>query len=439
MIAPDLCQTKKRRAHAAGQCEGSDRRRFLKHAFGVLPFLFSTVSAEAASGYRWLQYVPGGLEARAITQGAACPPATVNGHAATMQIRAKPGPGYPVLVCALRLPAGTAAASIDGAPLPLPKPEPSRILLIGDTGCRLLGRRAQPCNDEAAWPFPAGSKIAAAIKPDLVIHVGDYHYRESACPAASAGCAGSPHGDTFDVWREDFFAPASPLLAAAPWVFARGNHEECDRGGKGWSRALDPYAFAGPGGCLRPGQPFSVSLGGVSLYVMDVATANEGTASKTQAARFARQFAGAARLGPKPVWIAMHRPVWAAAGAIFGYVEGDNKTLALAARASLPANVQAILSGHIHTFAAMDYVEDLPLQIISGHGGDELHPFAPASFAGLKINGVTVKSGIGAPGMFGFAMLEKNAAGWTLTNYDFSGNAQASCKIQGRALACGAP
>lgn len=405
----------------------------------LLFFRLTILPAQAAADFRWVQHTPAGLEARAITHGAACPPAAVNGKAAIMRVRAKPGVDYPVLVCALPLPAGTAAASIDGAALPLPKPEPTRILLIGDTGCRLLGRQAQPCYDEEAWPFPPGSKIAAQIKPDLVVHVGDYHYRESACPAGDSICAGSPHGDTWDVWREDFFAPAQPLLAAAPWVFVRGNHEECDRGGKGWSRALDPYAFAAASGCLRPGQPFSVSLGGVSLYVMDVATANEGTASKAQAARFARQFAGAARLGPKPVWIAMHRPIWAAAGAIFGYVEGDNKTLALAARHSLPANVQAILSGHIHAFAAMDYAEDLPLQIISGHGGDTLHPFAPASFAGLKINGVTVKSGIGAPGMFGFAMLEKKAEGWMLTNYDFSGKAQASCKIHGRALVCGAP
>ena len=132
----------------------------------------------------------------------------------------------------------------------------------------------------------------------------------------------------------------------------------------------------------------------------------------------------------------MHRPVWAPAGALFGYVEGDNKTLALAARGTLPANVQAFLSGHIHTFMALGYAEDLPVQIISGHGGDQLHATAPADPVGLVINGVHVKSGTGAPGKFGFAMLEQDSSGWKLTNYDFSGKAQASCRLQGRALAC---
>jgi len=34
--------------------------------------------------------------------------------------------------------------------------------------------------------------------------------------------------------------PAAPLLAAAPWLLVRGNHESCDRAGQGWWRFLDP-------------------------------------------------------------------------------------------------------------------------------------------------------------------------------------------------------
>ena len=324
-------------------------------ALACCSFALVASPAGAASAYRWLQHTPAGLEARAITQDATCPAANIDGKAARMRPRAKPGADYPVLVCALPVPLRAKSVAIDGIALPLPRPEPTRILLIGDTGCRLQGQKVQPCNDAEGWPFPAGSKIAAEIKPDLVIHVGDYHYRESACPVANDGCSGSPHGDTWDVWREDFFAPATPLLSAAPWVFVRGNHEECDRGGKGWSRALDPYAFVGPSGCLRPGVPFAVGLGGINLFVMDVATADEGHANEKQAARFAAQFAAVGKLGPKPVWVTMHRPIWAPAGALFGYVEGDNKTLALAARTALPANVQALLSGHIHSFMALGY------------------------------------------------------------------------------------
>ncbi len=37
----------------------------------------------------------------------------------------------------------------------------------------------------------------------------------------------------------DFFTPTAPLLAAAPWVMVRGNHEVCNRAGQGWYRYLD--------------------------------------------------------------------------------------------------------------------------------------------------------------------------------------------------------
>ncbi|MFX8797610.1 metallophosphoesterase, partial [Acinetobacter baumannii] len=87
----------------------------------------------------------------------------------------------------------------------------------------------------AAWPFKLGATLSASLKPDLVLHVGDFHYREKPCPAGNDGCAGSPWGDNWDVWREDFFAPADSLLRAAPWIMVRGNHELCDRGGHGWA------------------------------------------------------------------------------------------------------------------------------------------------------------------------------------------------------------
>src|SRR5438309_1335623 len=82
---------------------------------------------------------------------------------------------------------------------------------------RRKGTSVQDCNDPMSWPFATIARLAAAKHPDLVIHVGDYHYRESPCPADRLGCAGSPHGDNWAVWQKDLFDPAAPLLAAAPW------------------------------------------------------------------------------------------------------------------------------------------------------------------------------------------------------------------------------
>ncbi len=102
--------------------------------------------AEAENFFHWVQYVPTGLEVRVAIPGEAlqaCPNLSLDGAAAPMQVRAAPGDKYPVTICAAAVPAGTKTALIDGVPLPLPKERPTRILLIGDTGCRIKDSRVQ--------------------------------------------------------------------------------------------------------------------------------------------------------------------------------------------------------------------------------------------------------------------------------------------------------
>ncbi len=387
--------------------------------------------------YRWVQYVPGGIEARAITRATECPAAAIDGQPAAMRVRAAPGPDFPIRVCALAIPAGAASAVIAGAPLPLPRPNPERVLLLGDTGCRITTIVNQSCNDPADWPFPARPDAKLALKPDVAIHVGDFHYRESACRPLNRGCAGSPHGDSWAVWEEDFFKPARPLLEATPFVFVRGNHEECERGGKGWSRALDPYPFASASGCLGPGAPFLADFGDPKLIVMDVATADERSVNRRQAARLRADFLAIPALAPAGrVWLTMHRPIRAAGVAIFNFIIGDNRTLAAASKDAIPASVDMILSGHVHTFQALSWGADLPAQIVSGNGGDELHTTAPSDPTGLVINGARVKHGAGSPGVFGFALLERAGASWRLTSRDMEGRTLAVCLASGRELAC---
>ena len=129
----------------------------------------------------------------------------------------------------------------------MPVASPQRILVVGDTGCRIKGAALQACNDPAPGLFRRLAAAAARLKPDLVIHVGDYLYRESACPAGNAGCAGSPWGDNWITWQADFLTPAAPLLAAAPIVLVRGNHEDCRRSGAGLLRLQGPSGFEAAG------------------------------------------------------------------------------------------------------------------------------------------------------------------------------------------------
>lgn len=433
----------------------------MKNLFAALSaclIVLAALSPAQAQTFRWVQYAPGRLEARAAVPPSPdarlgdspnpCPRLTVDGVAAPMQVRAAPGEKYPVTICAAPLPAGAKTALIDDLPLPLPKPRANRILLIGDTGCRLKGAAVQECNSLSQWPFRLNSDVAAFAQPDLVVHVGDYHYRETACPLGNYGCSGAPFGDNWDVWRADFFAPAEPLLNAAPWIFVRGNHEVCERGGMGWARALSPEAFdetRGKHGCLAAEAPFSINIGGVTVLDMDVSSAAEEVEVPEQAAFFARQF-DLAKDVAGPVWVAMHRPAFAEDAPEKAGKRGDNRTLEAALRASLSPQLTMILSGHHHTFEAMSYgdgetKDSLPAQIVSGEGGDSLSPFAPHQVKGLNINGAQVTEGMALPGQFGFAILQRPAddatgLNWMLTAYDTHGQALGHCKIAGRGLDC---
>ncbi len=69
-------------------------------------------------------------------------------------------------------------------------------------------------------------------------------------------------------WQADFFRPAAPLLAAAPWLFVRGNHESCGRAGLGWFRFFDARSWQPQNSCVDPQEdsfadftaPFAVPL-----------------------------------------------------------------------------------------------------------------------------------------------------------------------------------
>jgi Calcineurin-like phosphoesterase len=146
-----------------------------------------------------------------------------------------------VTVCEATLKRGTARAVLNGNQLlPVPPAVINRIVVLGDTGCRLKKEKRpkkdkrQDCDDPHVWPYADLARRAADTAPDLVIHVGDYLYRESC-----TGAACPPTGFGWEVWQADFFTPSKPLLAAAPWIMARGNHEICARAAEGWFRFLD--------------------------------------------------------------------------------------------------------------------------------------------------------------------------------------------------------
>ncbi len=395
----------------------------------------------------WIQLIQGGTQVRAVVQGLRCPVAKIDGVATLLKLRAVGDAAFPS-VCQADLPKGARHVELDGLTLSAPVPAPHRIVIFGDSGCRLQGADIQACDDPRAWPFATVARRAAARHPDLIIHVGDYYYRETPCPTGERGCAGSPHGDTWTAWRADFFAPAAPLLRAAPWVFVRGNHELCNRGGPGWFRLLD--AAEKPKSCpTAVSDPMTLPLGGLNLYVLDSADAEDRSAPASAVAEFSEQLDRLAPLLAKsPGWIITHRPVWGLApvvrlGPIGPLDVAINATEQAAVRGRDLDAVQMVLSGHIHHFASFDFGPAHPAQLIVGTGGDIGEP---ADIPQIQTRQVHI-DGADADWLsfdrFGYLVLDRQGGAgpgvspdWTGTFYDADDRPVVDCRLHARALRC---
>jgi hypothetical protein len=399
----------------------------------ALVFFLLCPSLAQAADSAWMQAVNGGYEARLVTAATSCPVLHTDKGDIAMSVRAKADANFP-LVCGAMLPAGAKAAHVGDVNVPVPPAHPQRILVLGDTGCRIKGAELQACNDPAQWPFPSVAAAAAKLKPDLVIHVGDYLYRESACPAGNQGCAGSPWGDNWITWQADFFTPAQPLLAAAPIVLARGNHEDCKRAGPGWLRLLGPSAFDAAAPCKVHEPLYTVDLGELTLGVLDDAVSNEPDLDRGLAKVYANEINGLDKLST-PVWFVHHRPTWAAITGPLGIPIGGNLTLIEASRLAvmqglppMPHRVELMLSGHIHTFEAINFNQDVPPQIVAGNGGDNLD-ITPRNLRGSQFighSGVTVANGLSVGG-FGFLLMTRAPDGWTIDLYGPSAQPKGEC------------
>jgi len=398
---------------------------------------------------------PEGAVARAILTGATqCPTITIGDAAQPMNVRAMPetgaSPAFPVLVCELLIPAEAKSAAIEEQSLPLPKTSLGAIAALGDTGCRLKGKKAkgsdqeqhdhgagkfQDCDSQSKWPFARVAASIAAAVPDFVIHVGDYVYRESACPGGNMGCKGSPHGDTWQTWKADFFDPARPLLQAAPWIMTRGNHENCARAGSGYFRFLAPSAARDEltSGCIDRMPIYAVNVGGKSFIVMDTSNADDACAQACGSGPYADDFASMKLT--RGTWWVSHRPVW-------GIVKNSslNATLQQALKAwngRLPDGIELALSGHIHSWQLLSFADGRSPQLIVGNGGT-LRDKINRRVEGQKIGGTTVSYGR-LEHSFGYTILRPSGgdSGWAATFFDAAGRAKFTCMLKATAASCG--
>jgi predicted phosphodiesterase len=268
----------------------------------------------------------------------------------------------------------------------------------------------------------------AAAKPDLVIHVGDYVYRESACPPRDQGCKGSPYGDDWATWKADFFAPAAPALLAAPWIMVRGNHEICKRAGAGYFRLLDPTPATAAPPCAELIRHYTVTVAGQSFIVLD--SSNAADTCPCDTAAYAAEFA--AMRPATGTWLVSHRPIWG----FRSHRKTINATLQQALpNGRLPEGIALALAGHIHVWEALSFADKRPPQFVLGTGGTLLTGKVKGNLTGEKIGGTTVSYGR-ADLRFGFTTLEPAAQGWTATFRDVGGKSYFGCRIGIGEVAC---
>ena len=127
-----------------------------------------------------------------------------------VRVRAEPGPlfadasslphaDFPIRVCEAAAEPKTKVV-LDGKDLPVPRGDIRRIV-FGDTGCRIKKKKKQDCNTADEWPYATLAQHAAAAKPDVVIHIGNYLYRETPCSPQVKHCPNSPTGYGWNTCR----------------------------------------------------------------------------------------------------------------------------------------------------------------------------------------------------------------------------------------------
>jgi predicted phosphodiesterase len=389
---------------------------------GALP-----APAQHSVSAAWTQIGPGGsLSARIVTRGR-CPSLQIDGTAVPSRERAAPGRNFDVRTCEAAVPPTARRLSLLGRPLPLPPQRLRTVAFLGDTGCRIEIVFFQACKDPDKWPFPKIARLIAAAKPDLIVHLGDYYYRETPCLVPA--CAGSPHGDNWAAWAADFFEPAAAMLARAPLLAVRGNHEDCGRGGRGWDRFLSVYPF---GRCLTHEPAYAARVGGFRFFVLDSSAALDARPRRSLLPALRGDFARLRRLRPAPTWLLTHRPMWALDGTLTGGTLGINRTLEAAEGDPKTLPIGLALSGHIHLFEALRFADGRPPQVVVGTGGDTLGNL-PSRVAGWPIDGTRVAQGVVRHG-FGFALFHLDADRFDV--FDRTGKRVYACTYGRGTLGC---
>jgi hypothetical protein len=438
--------------------------------------------------YAWVQMQKnqgndesGGRLLRAIVaETDKCPTIQQDEETVVMRRRSPPSrAAFPVAICEVSLRANS-VARLENRILPARPVEANNIVVIGDTGCRIVHHsQEQSCFDDEGWPFQriALKAVAQTTDQSFVLHLGDLHYREHACIDSHLRCGGSPYGDNWETWEAEFFRPADPLLRKAPWIIMRGNHEDCARAGAGWVFFFASLDHPGDAACKDDLDRYNVTIGKTQdnrkrlLAVMDTANAGSKFASKKRGEGYVKSLdfleGNAKALGEhkSEIWLAVHQPLWLRNmnGFQDDHKDGDGNACESPKEKLSPIRKKlesdqtklatVVLAGDTHAFQFFrPESSTVPIQIVAGNGGTMLDRLHKKAEQGSKCptkdeNGVpqidaeqTLRTkpdesvtsfGVKGSAMtfvqHGFTVLQREGSKWTATQFDSAGGKIVAC------------
>lgn len=310
-----------------------------------------------------------------------------------------------------------------------------KIVLIGDTGCRLkeskYGDSYQNCKDSKEWSYAAVMEKIAAEKPDLIIHVGDYHYREQCSEGKVCRNYTDTIGYGWRSWEADFFQPSEKGFAIAPWIFVRGNHEDCKRAWEGY-KLLSEQAWNEA--CVATEKTEYIQIGNLLIVNLDTASINDRPETPENEAFWAQQFKdiekNIATTNAKQVWLVTHKPVTGLVEDGKGGLATTNENLQKAfAKSGLKDKIEFMIAGHVHNTQLLQ-AENFPQQIVVGNSGTSLDSSEELmnrdKVLKTKIGDLKLKeffSDTKTGHSFGFATMTKSVDGisWELQFKDLEG------------------
>lgn len=453
-------------------------------AVAAMPAAASPAGTDVISAYTLAaptSTAPSGVVARAVVpSGAPCPDLVTRdrrGRNRTVAMRERPAPATtgaafaPITVCSAHIPANSTDASVAGRSIPAHMPvQVDRLAIFGDSGCRIVTTEVQNCADPAAWPLSIISTSIARDRPDAVLFVGDFFYREAGCPqdeqdecgSSPPPVSGAPFTDSAYGWIADVLLPMTPMLAVAPLVVTRGNHEACYRGGNGYFLLFDPRdgtentcaPIASSAGLeappTLPTPTYAIDLRVAQRRTLRLAIVDSAGGSDTSVTPFAAvqrpAFQRAAALTRthlgRESWLVTHRPLYgyvtstfAEPGRPFSPWTSADQT---AAAQGLLDTYAVVVSSHIHIAQSVQ-LPGLPGQLVLGNGGTLLDPAV-----GYALPATPPGAGYPAPSWawiaprFGYALATPNAeaGSWRIAMHDPSGSPFARCGLKDASLFC---